>query len=134
MSRSIAQILVVEDDPASLEMEVLMLQQAGIDAVGVTSGTEALQVLETDGEIEAVLMDLSLPVLDGLTVTDEIRANERLHPDKRPVRIAYLTAQEIDAPIETVAERNNVERIFRKGTSDIKFLPERVRDWLHGGQ
>lgn len=124
-----AQVMVVDDDKGNRELHVLALEQAGIPAVGVESALDALKQLEDVTEIEAVLLDLSMPVMDGLTAADEIRANEAIHPEKKPVHLAFLTAQTIEPSDERNAERNNVEQIIQKD-GDIFALPDKVRQLL----
>ena len=128
-NQGMATVLVIDDDRDTRDMTVEVLRQAGIDADSCSSGTEALTLLESDTRIEAVMIDLAMPVLDGLTVAEEIRANERLHPEKRPVHLAFLTGYDIDEPIRRIAERTGVEQIILKD-GNVAALPGKVRELL----
>lgn len=68
-----ARILVVEDDLTNQTLMRAWLQQAEAVAVCRTDGQEALDALAGDSYFDAVLMDVSMPVMDGLTATRRIR-------------------------------------------------------------
>jgi two-component system, cell cycle response regulator DivK len=70
-------ILVVEDyEDASLAMR-LALEDQGYRILEASDGEQAVRVAERERP-EIVLMDLQLPVLDGLAATQRIRANPEL--------------------------------------------------------
>ncbi len=129
MDNDMAQVLVVDDNKDSRTLHLFALNEAGIEAEGCSSGAEALTLLEEDTHIEAVLLDLSMPVMDGLTVAEEIRRNESLHPEKEPVHLAFLTGRDIDDPIARVAARTHVEQIIDKD-GDIEGFPDKVKRLL----
>lgn len=124
-----AEVLIVDDNADNRNLHMVALAQVGIEAAGCSSGGEALQLLESDTEIKAVVLDLSMPVMDGLTVAEEIRRNESLHPDKEPVHLAFLTAKHVDEPVERVAERTHVEHIIKKD-GDIHGFQNKVKEML----
>ncbi|WP_017792227.1 response regulator transcription factor [Leucobacter salsicius] len=64
-------ILVVEDDDRMAEALLAFLGRAGYATVRAANGAEALELLGSD--TEAVLLDLSLPDMDGLDVCRRIR-------------------------------------------------------------
>ena len=70
-------ILVAEDDFASQHLACAILEYAGYEAEVVANGEEAIKALESS-PYDLVLMDCSMPVLDGLATTHSIRA-----PDSR---------------------------------------------------
>jgi DNA-binding response OmpR family regulator len=64
-------ILLVEDDPMLREMIALMLSAQGYAVVEAADGDQALQALgrqSTDSPFSLVLLDLMLPIVDGLEV------------------------------------------------------------------
>jgi two-component system, sensor histidine kinase and response regulator len=65
-------VLVVEDNVVNQQLVLAMLSRAGIDAEVAEHGGEALERLRTL-TFDAVLMDLQMPVMDGLQATREIR-------------------------------------------------------------
>ncbi|GGJ77830.1 hypothetical protein GCM10010123_04870 [Pilimelia anulata] len=81
-------VLVAEDNPTNQRVARLMLGRLGhrVDAVG--NGAEAVEAAH-GMPYDVVLMDVQMPVLDGLAATRRIRAD--LPPDRQP-RIIALTA------------------------------------------
>jgi two-component system, cell cycle response regulator DivK len=70
-------ILVVEDYADTQELYCELLEQAGFRVAGATNGNEAVQkALELVPDV--ILMDLSLPELDGFEATRRIRLDPRL--------------------------------------------------------
>ncbi len=77
MSREKKLFLVVEDFEDSRFMMRRLLEMAGYDVVEATDGEEAIH-LATDCRPAVILMDLSLPKLDGLEATRRIRQKRGL--------------------------------------------------------
>jgi signal transduction histidine kinase/CheY-like chemotaxis protein len=69
-------ILLADDHPANRKVVEILLAGTGAELVGVANGSEALEVFRAGG-FDLVLMDMQMPVMDGLTATTEIRAFER---------------------------------------------------------
>jgi CheY-like chemotaxis protein len=69
-------VLLVDDYPDAREMYSEYLRFAGFDVVQASNGIEALQqAIDTSPDI--VLMDLSLPVMDGWEATRRLKADAR---------------------------------------------------------
>ena len=85
-------LLLVEDNELNAEIAQFMLTDNGAEAVLAPNGMEALQAFEAaePGTYDAILMDVMMPVMDGLTATREIRALKR--PDAKTVPIIAMTA------------------------------------------
>ena len=66
-------ILVVEDEVAIREFEVINLRRVGYETVEAGSGEEALSVYEQHSDIDIALLDISMPGMDGLTLCKELR-------------------------------------------------------------
>ena len=67
-----ATVLVIEDDPDMREIEKTALSCGGHDVVLATNGREGLRALE-DRRPCVILLDLMMPVMDGLTFLEERR-------------------------------------------------------------
>ena len=72
-------ILLVEDNPLNRELAIELLQRAGISVDVAENGLQAL-VAAADKDYAAILMDLQMPVMDGLGAARALRATER-HAD-----------------------------------------------------
>ncbi|MBK9018541.1 MAG: response regulator [Sulfuritalea sp.] len=70
-----ASVLVVEDDAMNMEIATELLQAVGIAPRTASNGQEAVDILGESGpdHFDLVLMDIQMPVLDGLSATRLIR-------------------------------------------------------------
>ena len=80
-------ILVVEDNPLNLELVTDLLEVSGFIVCQAHNAEEGLRAAR-ERSLDLVLMDLSLPGLDGLTATQALRAD----PATRHLTIIALTA------------------------------------------
>jgi two-component system cell cycle response regulator DivK len=80
-------ILIVEDNPANLELSRRVLVLKGYDVLTVVDAEEALAVLQTLRP-RLILLDLQLPGMDGLELTRRLKAD----PATRSIIIVALTA------------------------------------------
>lgn len=85
-------ILVVEDEVAIREFEVINLKRVGYDTVEAGNGEDALRIYEEQKDFDIALLDISMPGMDGLTLCRELRSRSP------SLGIIMLTArtQEID--------------------------------------
>ncbi|WP_374315429.1 response regulator [Aquabacterium sp.] len=72
-----ARLLLVEDQPMNRDLACDLLERAGIQVVTAHNGMEALDRLEHNGPFDGVLMDCQMPVMDGYTATQRIRASQQ---------------------------------------------------------
>jgi CheY-like chemotaxis protein/HPt (histidine-containing phosphotransfer) domain-containing protein len=73
LQRVSARILLVEDNPINREVALQLLHGSGLAVDTAVNGAEALQMARTQ-PCDLVLMDLQMPVMDGLQATREMRA------------------------------------------------------------
>ena len=69
-------VLAADDNPTNRKVLELMLEAAGVHVVTVENGFEAVEAWRVGG-FDAVLMDLRMPVTDGLSAIRAIRGEER---------------------------------------------------------
>lgn len=85
-------LLLVEDNELNAEIARLLLEDAGAVITRVGDGQQALDLFreEPAGSFDGILMDVMMPVMDGLTATRAIRGLDR--PDAKTIPIIAMTA------------------------------------------
>jgi CheY-like chemotaxis protein len=73
-----ARILVIEDNPANMELMVYLLNAFGHASLCAQNGITGLQLALQESP-DLVICDVHLPLLDGYAVVRQIRSNPRLH-------------------------------------------------------
>ncbi|MFO1348405.1 MAG: MASE1 domain-containing protein [Pseudomonadales bacterium] len=104
-------VLLVEDDHFNQQVTQELLEMSGTAVTVASNGQEALQCL-ADRSFDCILMDLQMPVMDGLEATRLIRADAKL----RDSLIIAMTAN---------IWGDGMERCFAAGVND--FLGKPVR-------
>jgi two-component system, OmpR family, response regulator RpaA len=69
-------ILVIDDDPAIAELVAINLEMAGYDVTQVTDGIKG-QALAVQMVPDLIMLDLMLPKVDGFTICQRLRRDER---------------------------------------------------------
>jgi CheY-like chemotaxis protein len=104
-----AKILVVEDNPDNMKLFAWTLEDEGYAFEGVGTAEEALIALGRR-PFDLVLMDISLPGMDGMEATRRIRAQPRF----AGLPILAVTAH---------AARGEADEILASGVSDLVTKP-----------
>lgn len=89
-----ARILLADDHPTNRLVVELMLRACGMDLVLVENGAQAIEALGAQ-DFDCVLMDVEMPVMDGLTAIREIRRREA-RQGSPPMAILALSAHASD--------------------------------------
>lgn len=102
-------ILVVEDEPTVRKMLRRRLEHQGYEVVEAEDGSDALALIATEHPA-LVLMDLNIPLLDGWTMTRQLRAD----PVTAKLPVIAVSANIADA---------DVERALSAGCNDFEPKP-----------
>ena len=99
-------VMVVEDDPDTLNLLKLTLRRAGMNVVGASDGKQALRKW-MDANPSVVLLDLMMPEMDGWETLSQLRAIS-------------------DAPIiilSALSQKENIVRGLKEGADDYVSKP-----------
>jgi len=108
-----ARILLVEDNSINQEVALGMLQKLGLHADAVGNGAEAIQSLASS-PYDLVLMDMRMPVMDGLEATRQIR-------DPQSAVLDHLVPV-----IALSANAMNSDRVESLAAGVVDFVPKPV--------
>ncbi|MGJ8527988.1 sigma-54-dependent transcriptional regulator [Maritalea sp.] len=108
-----AKVLIIDDDPVQCRLSAEILKANGYEAIDVLSGAEGLEILAED-EIDALILDLIMPEMDGMGVMAEMKKRGMNHP---------VIVQTANSSIETIvtAMRHGAVDFFVKPVA-----PERL--------
>lgn len=131
-SLSGVRVLLVEDNDLNLEIAQFILENAGIDVIGARNGQEAVEFFEKSapGQFDLILMDVMMPVMDGLAATRAIRALDRV--DAKTIPIFAMTANAFVEDVE--ASRNaGMNEHLSKPLDEEKML-RAIRRYVQTGK
>ena len=119
-------LMLVEDNELNAEIAEMLLTDQGAKVTMVADGKQAVDLFAAnpEGTFDAILMDIMMPVMDGLTATRTIRALER--PDAKTIPIIAMTAN---------AFKEDAEKCFAVGMNthlakplDIELVKKTIRE------
>ena len=82
--RSSLNVLIADDSPTNLRLTTRMLENRDHSVTAVENGRLAVEAVR-EGEFDVVLMDLQMPIMDGIQATAAIRSEESLHGHRTPI-------------------------------------------------
>lgn len=109
-------ILVVDDNVEAVMIVSRMLETAGLRVFGATSGAEGIR-LAGEESIDVALVDVMMPVMNGLEVCAALRASATT----RHIALILLTAND-DVPTRIAAMRLGVSEFLTKPTMKAELL------------
>lgn len=116
-------ILFVDDEPEMVELSALSLRQLGYKVFTASDGVEAIEIFKQHcGKIDCVLLDLSMPRMDGAQALTELR---RIKPDVRIVFMSGWAEQELEMRFADKHVQGYIEKPY-----DIDTLAQKLKDAL----
>jgi CheY-like chemotaxis protein/HPt (histidine-containing phosphotransfer) domain-containing protein len=114
-------VLLVEDQEINRTVAARMLEQLGCRVVFAVNGRQAVDALtDPEADCDVVLMDVQMPLMDGLEATEQIRFYER-ETGRRRIPIIAMTAHALEG---------DRERCLQAGMDDYLSKPVRRNDLI----
>ena len=121
-------VLIVEDNHVNRELFSFQLRHFGLASQYATNGKEAVELVEAGPDsFSMILMDLQMPVMDGITATQLIRQNES--STDRHIIIVALTAND-SVGIQEQCIAAGMDDFVNK-PSTLTKLSEILSKWLN---
>ena len=131
-------VLLVEDNELNVEIAEFMLTENGAKVETVKNGLEAVQHFKVSepGTYDVILMDVMMPMMDGLTATRTIRDLER--QDAKTIPIIAMTANAfredeercMEAGMNTHLAKPLDDEKIRQTISEELRRPNACHEWL----
>ena len=112
-------VLLADDHPVNRKVVEMILAQINVELTSVENGADAVQACR-DGDYDIILMDMQMPVMDGLTATREIRLHEAAMGLTR-TPIVMLTANALGEHV-ALAEAAGADRHLAKPFEAAELL------------
>jgi len=110
-------VLIIDDDSRNIFALKATLKAKGFDCLSCTGAPEALALLKTEEDIDAVLIDMMMPEMDGYEAIPRIKTMEH----RKNLPVIAVTAQAM------VGDR---EKCLRAGADDYISKPIDVEKLL----
>ncbi|MFY8325578.1 aerobic respiration two-component sensor histidine kinase ArcB [Pseudoalteromonas sp. ZZD1] len=94
-------ILLVEDVPLNAEIATNLLEQRGHEVIWAETGEDALSFVETEDDLDLVLLDMQLPDINGDEVARQIRADSYF--DKLPIVALTANVRSAEEELEGIS-------------------------------
>ncbi|MBC8208023.1 MAG: response regulator [Desulfobulbaceae bacterium] len=117
-------ILLVDDDMRNIFAIAKILEEKGAQVLKAANGQKALDLLATTEKVGLVLMDIMMPVMDGLTAMKQIRAQKQF--ESLPIIALTAKAMEEDRKQCIAAGAND----YLSKPVDINRLLSLIRVWI----
>ena len=116
-------VLVADDDPASAELLMYFLESKGLTVVTAPDGNQAVEQ-GASGDFDVVILDVHMPMYDGVEVLDLLRKRHVL----RPIKVIAVTG-DISDSVRGALEGGHIDAYFTKPV-DLPLLGAEVERLL----
>jgi CheY-like chemotaxis protein len=110
-------VLVVDDDARNIFAMTTLLENHEMEVISATNGRQAIELVQQQGDVGAILMDIMMPEMDGYQTMQEIRKDPRFES----LPIVALTAK---------AMKGDRDKCLAAGASDYVAKPVNTSELL----
>ncbi len=118
------QILLVEDNEINQEIALEILENMGMNVTIASNGVEGVAAFESNA-FDLILMDIQMPLMDGITATHTIRSST--HPKAQSIPIIAMTAHAMTGDREKSLEAGMNDHITKP--IDVQELHKTLFKW-----
>jgi two-component system response regulator VicR len=86
-------VIIIEDEPAMIQLVTLILENRGYEVIGATGGSEGLELIAQENP-DLVLLDLMMPGMNGWDVYQQMKSDDYMKTI--PVIVVTAKATNID--------------------------------------
>jgi len=104
-----AKVLIVDDEPLNVDYLQQALEDSNYQIITATNGQEALDKIQS-AQPDLVLLDLAMPIMDGFTVLEQVKADQSL----RDIPVIIISAEH---------DSKSVVRGIKQGAEDYLTKP-----------
>ncbi|PIW27407.1 MAG: hypothetical protein COW30_10565 [Rhodospirillales bacterium CG15_BIG_FIL_POST_REV_8_21_14_020_66_15] len=114
-------VILADDDTSNRLVIGSLLEKSGLTVTAVENGSQAIDVLNDGKQVDLFLLDINMPVMDGLEAARTIRARPDVNADLTliaitsdvsPVRIAAMREAGFDICMAKPVRRDNLFRVI----------------------
>jgi CheY-like chemotaxis protein len=115
-------VLVVDDNAVNRKLALALLQRRGMHVEEADCGQMAVDMLNQDARFDAVLLDISMPVMDGKEVCQIIRSSPKL----ARLRVVAYTAHAMPSERQSIMAAGFDELLIKPISAQdlLRVLPD----------
>ncbi|WP_239670803.1 hybrid sensor histidine kinase/response regulator [Vibrio variabilis] len=118
-------VMIVDDNHSLRSITSIMLEKQGLHVIQADNGQTALQTLEEE-DVDLILMDIEMPVMDGLTATRRIRQSESHYAS---IPIVGYTGDKSEETVVKINEYGMNDYLVKPTPKDE--LIDKVATWIY---
>lgn len=108
-------ILLVDDEQEILDLYTTVLNNAGLETITALNGQECLDKVKGPVKPDLILLDLKMPVMDGIETLAKLKEN----PQTKDIKVVFLTA--FSDPVFV-----GIDQKFAKSAGAIDFVKKGI--------
>ncbi len=120
-------VLIVDDDEKNLKLLRIVLRNAGYETIEAENGEQGVK-LARESRPSPIFMDMRMPVMDGITATKILKADE----STKTIPIIVITASAMKGDREKIAKEAGCDGYVAKPI-DVKSFMNIVGKYLEDG-